>query len=233
MSPIYRERVPSQFQERESKAGLAVASPPFSKVPNGLPPMVFFMAGGGSNGPSLLDLPSMQSWLVYHRPLQNGETLSYEFFYQPGEKMVYPSLGRTALLLEPDGVPLHWITDIPHVPIGGLRPDNAVAVTLWQRGPKPLPLKPGAWNSASVSMTADRMTLRVNGVEVYEIPRAAVNNRVFGLFHYRNRTEAQVRHIKLTGGWPTALSTEQLGQLTVRIKAPETPQKPAKPRSVD
>jgi hypothetical protein len=156
--------------------------------------------------------------------LQNGETVSYEFFCEPGEKMVHPSLGRLAMLLETDGVRLHWITDIPHVAIGGLRPDNAVAIVQWQRGPKPLPLHPGAWNSVSVSMAADRMTLRLNGVEIYVLPRAPASNGNFGLFHYRNRTQAEARNIKLTGGWPTALSTAQLDRLTDHVDARETPQ---------
>ena len=52
-----------------------------------------------------------QSLLRYQRPLLEGESISYDFFYDPGEAEVHPSLGRVAFLIEPNGVRVHWITD--------------------------------------------------------------------------------------------------------------------------
>ena len=51
-----------------------------------------------------------QSLLSYHRPLRDGDVLSYEFLYEPGQVMVHPALDRLAFLLEPAGVRLHWMT---------------------------------------------------------------------------------------------------------------------------
>ena len=42
-----------------------------------------------------------------------GETLRYEFFYEPGKSHGYPSLGRLAFVLEPDGVRLRWLSERP------------------------------------------------------------------------------------------------------------------------
>ena len=64
------------------------------------------------------------SKLAYFRPLRPGETLRYEFFYEPGKTHVHPSLGRLAFLLEPDGVKLHWLTDTAADDWTGLTADN-------------------------------------------------------------------------------------------------------------
>ena len=45
-----------------------------------------------------------QQGLFYQRPLLDGERVSYEFFYKPGECDVSPTLGRLAFLLHPEGV---------------------------------------------------------------------------------------------------------------------------------
>ncbi len=44
-----------------------------------------------------------QSRLYYHRPLGDGDAISYEFLYEPGQVMVHPAIDRLAFLLEPGG----------------------------------------------------------------------------------------------------------------------------------
>jgi hypothetical protein len=61
--------------------------------------------------------------LRYHRPLLEDGEIRYEFYYEPGESMTHPALGRLAFLLAPDGVSLHWLTDAQHDRTG-LPPDN-------------------------------------------------------------------------------------------------------------
>ena len=60
-----------------------------------------------SDGPSEAD----QSRLCYFRPLRDGDTLSYEFLFEPGQVMVHPALDRLVFLCEPAGVRLHWMTE--------------------------------------------------------------------------------------------------------------------------
>ena len=123
MSPLYRENVPRQLRPVEPGARDVAATAPATQG------CVWYATDGvlyGSSTKSSNRNLAIQSWLAYHRPLRSGDTLSYEFFYQPDEKMVYPSLGRMALQLEPDNVRLHWITEVPHMSLGGLSADNAV-----------------------------------------------------------------------------------------------------------
>jgi hypothetical protein len=219
MSPLYRENVPRQLRSVEPGARSTAAPATSSQG------YVWYAAEGVLHG-LCTKTPNrslaIQSWLVYHRPLRNGDTLSYEFFYQPDEKMVYPSLGRMALILEPDGVRLHWITEVPHISIGGLSVDNAVTVAEAQRGPRPLPLEPGQWNTMTILMADDAATLLLNGTKVYEHRLASADNRMFGLFRHRNRTAAEVRHIVLKGDWPENLSAQQWAQPAARQEAAET-----------
>lgn len=172
----------------------------------------------GQSGPGY----AAQSLLAYHRPIRSGDTLSYEFFCQPGQKMVHPSLGRIAMLLEPDAVRLHWITEYPLPILGGLAPDNAVVLPEEQVSPKPLPLKPGAWNAMAVSLTGETVTLKLNGTEIYRRRLAPGDSRTFGLFRYKDRTAAEVRNVVLKGNWPESLSAGQLADLTARVGEKDT-----------
>ena len=54
----------------------------------------------------------------------------------------------------------------------------------------------------------DGAVVYLNGVEVYERPIEATNQRYFGLFHYTDRTEARVRGMTYTGAWPKKVPTE-------------------------
>jgi len=159
--------------------------------------------------PEQSELPGpVQSWLAYHRPLGEGETVSYEFFYEPGRSAVHPAVDRVAFLIEPEGVRLHWITDDRREPAGGLPADNGLLLAEAQRGPRPLPLEPGQWNAMQVSLTGGAVILRVGGVEICRYVLEPANRRLFGLFHDRGRTTARVRNVVLRGDWPASLPAE-------------------------
>ncbi len=87
-----------------------------------------------------------QSVISYFRPLQNGDVLTYDFLYEPGQIVVHPAVGRIAFLLEPDGIKIHWMTEGGR-DLSGLAADNAVVEPANRRGPAALPLKSGQWNS--------------------------------------------------------------------------------------
>ncbi len=214
MSPLYRERLPQPFSREDSGENLVAT--PRSPTPDCAWSTADGVLHGRSTGSSSRPGFFSQSWLTYHRPVRSGESVSYEFFYKPGEKIVYPTLGRMAVMTEPGGVRLHWMTDVPHVALGGLRPDNAAELAEEQRGPRPLPLKPNAWNAMSMRMAGDRATFRLNGVEVYERRLAPADSRMFGLFHYRSHTAVEVRSIVLKGNWPESLSSGQRNDLAAR-----------------
>jgi hypothetical protein len=149
------------------------------------------------------------SLLSYFRPLRPGETLRYEFFYQPGEVMVYPSLGWLAFLLEPERVRLHWLGESDDNDWTGLASDNAVDEPGQEA--RPLPLKANDWNQLRISTTADRVKIELNGGVIYERKLEQDNPRTFGLFHYKDRTAVQVRNVVLTGDWPKSYSPRLAG----------------------
>ncbi len=150
------------------------------------------------------DLPTGQSRLYYHRPLRDGDVLSYEFLYEPDQVMVHPALDRLTFLLEPDGVRLHWMT-LGSQDSSGLPADNVLDEPGNRRGPAKLPLRPGEWNAMRIELTGDRIALSLNGETIYRRALEPTNGRQFGLFHDKERTSAQVRNVELRGSWPESL----------------------------
>ncbi len=148
------------------------------------------------------------SLLAYFRPLRPGETLSYEFFYRPNDVIVHPSLGRLVFLLDPKRVRLHWLAENGGNDWTGLTPNNSVEVP--GEIPGAVSLKANEWNQLQLSVTADGVKIEVNGATVCQRKLEAGDFRTFGLFHYKNRTAAQVRNVVLTGNWPDKLSEKEM-----------------------
>jgi hypothetical protein len=148
------------------------------------------------------------SRLTYFRPLQDGETIRYEFLYEPGKHEVHPGLGRLAFLLEPGGVRLHWMVS-GETEWTGLALNNATLEPLNRRGPRPLPLKPGEWNQVVLALNQDVLSLALNESEIYSRKLEGDNSRRFSLFHDRNQAAARVRNVVLRGGWPETLTAEE------------------------
>jgi hypothetical protein len=159
----------------------------------------------------------IQSLLVFDRPLDAGDSLRYEFFYEPGKFEVHPALGQLAFLIDRAGVRLHWMTDPEENNTQNSLPaDNAVDEPACRRGPQPLPLKTGEWNQVRLAIAADVAVLELNGSEIYRRPLEPTNDRRFGFFRDPSRHGVQVRSVFLSGDWPRHVSTEQLGDLLAR-----------------
>ena len=155
-----------------------------------------------------------QSRLLYHRPLRPGDSIRYEFLYEPGQTEVHPALDRLTFMLHPDGVQMHWMTDHNGVdPWTGVPADNLIDEPDHRRGPRPLPLKKGEWNAVRLTLQDDVAILVLNDVEVYRRPIESNNDRLFGLYHDAGKTEAKMRAAVLTGRWPEKLSAEQQAHL--------------------
>lgn len=154
----------------------------------------------------------MQSHLAYVRPLLDGETLSYEFYYEQGKSEVHPTLGRLAFLIEEGGVRIHWLTD-PGNEWTGLSDNNAIIEPLNRRGPRALPLKEGNWNQLTLKLVEGKAKLELNGEQIYERAIGDLNNHHFGLYHDRAHSSVQVRNAVLSGEWPEKLTPEQMQKL--------------------
>ena len=147
-----------------------------------------------------------QSWIYYHRPLRDRESFSYDFYYVPGQSVAHPTIGRIALLLEPEGVQEHWITQIDWEDIVlGMIENNRLDVPQARRGPRTLPLKSGDWNRVVLTLAGQNIQVALNDELIYERPLEPEVDHRFGL--YRGKTQSlKVRRPKLAGPWPKSLS---------------------------
>ncbi len=162
--------------------------------------------GGGIVGirKSMKAQMGTESLLYYVRPMLEDGEIDYEFYYQEGQTLTHPALDRLALILDTDGVRIHWITDGKYDRTD-LDPMNVTDEPENRRGPTDLPLKDNAWNRMKLSLVGNTIHLSLNGEEVYERELEATNQRTFGLFHYSDRSEARVRNIVWKGDWPREL----------------------------
>jgi hypothetical protein len=145
------------------------------------------------------DATSTHSLIEYQRPLWNGEQIAYQFFCDPEAAHVHPTLDQVAFLLRPDGVRLRWLTAGAHSWLG-LPAEHEVRVT-----EEPLPLKPGEWNDVVLAVADEHLTLTLNGTVVLQRPLSPHGTWQFGLTHQRDREEARVRQVVLSGDWPESL----------------------------
>lgn len=187
--------------------------------------------------------------LQYDRPLQTGDTVSWEFEYSEDKKNVSPAIGRIAFLLESDELRLrHLVSDGNWY---GISATNSIPVP--ERHESGLPLKTG-WNSATISIQAapgpetdsvsqrnsehhDATTfgydsgtnsgilvLTLNGETIYRSAVPQTGTRQFGFYHDSQIHEATVRNVTLTGNWPKELPVEYRSDLAKAITLPKSEQ---------
>ncbi|MCG6155909.1 DUF1583 domain-containing protein [Rubinisphaera margarita] len=137
-----------------------------------------------------------ESLLRYHRPLERGFSVEYEFWYEAGAFHVHPVLDRMCLLTAPEGTHLHWLTDARYDPTA-VRPDNRRTIS-----ETPVPLQSGTWNHARLTLTDDAAVLTINGSEVATAPLPEAKFFPFGLFHFGDETAVRVRNVEMHGDWP-------------------------------
>lgn len=166
------------------------------------PQLSWYLANGElTSGSSERLGPGSQSVVQLLRPLVAQESLSYEFYYDAGKSEVHPAVGRTAYMLRPEGIKLHWMTE----PYTSWKTPNDLEVAAPGIDRATLPLKDKDWNLVKLSFQADSFTIILNGEEVLKQPCAYDKGEVFGLFHYAQATTARIRNVELQGAWPQSL----------------------------
>ena len=136
-----------------------------------------------------------QTYVFYKRPLLDGESFSYEFFYSPGSSIACPTIGRVAIMIDDDQINEHWITDrdrdemLYEVEQDNLNTESKYA-TAENAG-----LKPEDWNSVSVTKRDGQIQIAVNGSSIYQRPTDTITDSNFGIFRYKHQT-AEVRNAK-------------------------------------
>ncbi len=151
-----------------------------------------------------------QSHFAYGRPLQDKDSLRYQFYYEPGQFAVHPTLGGIAFLLDPAGVREHWMTSGANTDETGIEPGNVADEPDHRRGSAPLPLKPKEWNAVKLTFAGGKLAISLNDVLIYERPVESSNPRNFGFYHEKNQTEAKVKDVVLEGDWPKVVPNNLL-----------------------
>ncbi|MCC7336239.1 MAG: DUF1583 domain-containing protein [Pirellulaceae bacterium] len=164
--------------------------------------------------------PDQQSWIYYHRPLQGGESIEYEFFYKPGTEVAHPTIGQVALLLEPTGVVSHWVATREDIGLHDIKPDNVIVEPDSRRGPEQLPLKPDDWNNVQLQVQGDVAIVTLNGSIVCERALEPELHRQFGIFRYKGQS-SRVRNVVLRGNWP---ATVPAGEEMLALARPLPPE---------
>jgi tetratricopeptide (TPR) repeat protein len=164
---------------------------------------------GVLNGQSLGEEPK-PGWTYYHRPLDAGEFVQFEFFHAPGEQTAAPTFGRFAFLLEPDGVRTRWINRAGwDDSVLGVPTENAVHEAALARTDGPLPLKANDWNTVAIAATKETVSLSLNGTLIFERPIEADNPRMVGIYRPKE-AKTQVRKVVLSGNWPEKIEGDLL-----------------------
>lgn len=138
-----------------------------------------------------------ESLLAYHRPLLEDGEIEYEFYYESGKTLVHPAIGRSAFLLNEEGVRLHQLTD-GAFERNGLTPDNESPLS---GASKQFKLASGDWNRVKISLAGDTVTIRLAGETIGQHKLKPEEQRHFGLFRYSDATAARVRNMTYRGNW--------------------------------
>ena len=141
------------------------------------------------------------SWLTYQRPLRDGETVRFEFWYQPGVTTAQPTFGETVFELGSHASPERG---------QATKSDGRTinAPTLW-RGVATTAVANSTlttgWNSVAMSLIDGLFAMELNGKEVVSENIELTNSRRIGFFHDAATTDLRVRNVVLSGGWPKEL----------------------------
>ena len=153
-----------------------------------------------------------ESWIHYARPMLEDGEFEFEMFAEKKtRKLCHLSIGRTALLLKEDGI---WTQDIVH----GSDIDPATEKIADSKG---VELKDGDWNRVLLKLVGDEAILSVNDKELATFNVAdAKALRYPGLFRFSDRSNAQVRNVKLRGTWQTSLPAVEQQELALNSTNP-------------
>lgn len=141
----------------------------------------------------------------YLRPLCAGESLTYEFLYEPEKSEVHPTVGRIAVLLRSEGPRLRWLAIDGSLESAETEPLHEVAPRdLLLDAADPMPLKESDWNSVTLTVddSGQHLTVALNGTNLCRV--STPQPQPFGLLAEKGRT-VDVRAAALTGPWPEKL----------------------------
>ncbi|TWU06369.1 DUF1583 domain-containing protein [Stieleria varia] len=159
---------------------------------------------------------AVASHVHYQRPLLDGESLTYEFWYDPEKMEVHPTIGRVAMMVRPSGIQLRWLSQSNSLE-SRAHPGDSADPTAREREFDPdeklidgnLTLHPGDWNTVRLTAKGEQVVITINDQAAARVAMAL--DKRPGLLCEKER-QCRVRKITLSGDWPETLPDNLLSQ---------------------
>ncbi len=153
-------------------------------------------------------------WIQYARPLAEGETIAYEFYYESGRCEALPCIGRTAIHLGPE-LGREWIyneaMDRELGIAGRFTAAGMLPKVVPTTGTSPARPIEGTWNRMSLTRTGNTVKFVLNAAPLMEEEMTPSMSTTFGLYCPPEVREMQVRNATLQGDWPSVLPADLFG----------------------
>ena len=143
--------------------------------------------------------PPNEQWVYYARPLCDGETLDFEFYFEQGAFSVSPTIDRIAVQIDKPALREHWITS--DTELYGVSTTNRRDV-MGDRKLGEIKLNPNSWNKAQFRREGKTITLSLNGTAVYAQQVDPNYRGRIGFLADQANFHVRVRNVILKGNWP-------------------------------
>lgn len=140
--------------------------------------------------------------LQYLRPLLDGETITWKFYWEEGETETHPSIGRVIFRLSKQGVLPTYTPATQDLSSQGF-------VSHDKLDPLPDPIATDnvpvnkEWNSVTLVRQGDAVQFKLNGKLVSKV--SVTNQTARPGFHRASQMNSKIKEMILTGDWPETL----------------------------
>ncbi|QDT02593.1 tetratricopeptide repeat protein [Rubripirellula lacrimiformis] len=139
-----------------------------------------------------------KSHIEYLRPLMDGDTIEYSFWWQWDKTEVHPTIGRTALKLTRKGTLPSWIAITNDLSSTDFVSDDKLDPPAEPIAADNVP-NDESWNTITMTREGEVVQVQLNDKPLMDIPIAESSRP--GLLREVKR-DVKIRDMKLTGDWP-------------------------------
>lgn len=166
-----------------------------------------------------MGLVPQESWLRYQRPLDEQDSVRYQFFAKQDEIVAHPTLGNVAMVIRADGLSLHYLDPMNSARVVyNLDSESMVNVESDAFKSGTSPLKDNEWNDCVVTVREGKADLTLNGTLLYSLPLDSGIGTQFGFFRYKHQ-KCEIRNIVLSGAWPSSIKESDVSDWNSKNKA--------------
>lgn len=141
------------------------------------------------------------SWISYQRPLDHSETWSYSFWYDKGQAVPTPVLGRTAIHLDGEFVEKEFLVSKDDAKWLQVEEGKRFSLTNGRQAK----LREKEWNDVQITREGDIVLVRVNNEEVGRLEISPNEQTYPGIYTPAGSQGCKLRNMELRGTWPEFL----------------------------